>query len=210
MHPADEARHLRLPGHAQGVPLLLRPALWTEYLDFLAENRFNYIAFWNGHPFDYFVKLDKYPEAQAGMEPGSAASGTTRCSMWLAKEAEKRNIWLMFQFYNIHTSVYFQKAHDLPAWNPQAHAAVGRLHRLLHRAVRQRVPQRRPVHLPRRGAAAGVHRRLDQGRDLRRGQADRQDAADHGARLGHRPAAHAEAGRAATRGSTPSGSSTSR
>jgi hypothetical protein len=25
----------------------------------------------------------------------------------------------MFQFYNIHTSVYFQKAHGLPAWNPK-------------------------------------------------------------------------------------------
>jgi hypothetical protein len=25
----------------------------------------------------------------------------------------------MFQFYNIHTSVYFQKAHRLPAWNPR-------------------------------------------------------------------------------------------
>jgi hypothetical protein len=25
----------------------------------------------------------------------------------------------LFQFYNIHTSVYFQKAHRLPAWNPK-------------------------------------------------------------------------------------------
>ena len=92
--------------------------LWTEYLDFLAENRFNYIAFWNGHPFDYFVKLPNYPEAQDGLEPG-LLERNHHLLLWLAEEAEKRNIWLMFQFYNIHTSVYFQKAHRLPAWNPR-------------------------------------------------------------------------------------------
>jgi hypothetical protein len=48
-------------------PFFYEKKLWIEYLDFLAENRYNYIAFWNGHPFDYFVKLEKYPEAQDGM-----------------------------------------------------------------------------------------------------------------------------------------------
>jgi hypothetical protein len=62
------------------------------------------------------VKLPKYPEAQAGMEPG-LLERNHEMLLWLAGEAQKRNIWLMFQFYNIHTSVYFQKAHGLPAWN---------------------------------------------------------------------------------------------
>ena len=95
-------------------PFFYDRSLWTEYLNFLAENRFNYIAFWNGHPFDYFVKLDKYPEAQAGMEPGLLEKNHEML-MWLGKEAEKRNIWLMFHFYNIHTSVYFQQAHGFPS-----------------------------------------------------------------------------------------------
>ena len=99
-------------------PFFYDKALWTEYLDFLTANGFNYIAFWNGHPFDYFVKLDKYPEAQAGMDPALIARNHDML-MWLGAEAAKRNIWLMFQFYNIHTSVYFQKAHNLPAWNPK-------------------------------------------------------------------------------------------
>ena len=94
-------------------PFFYDKDLWTQYLDFLAENRFNYLAFWNGHPFDYFVKLDKYPEAQDGLEPG-LLERNHEMLMWLAKEAEKRNIWLMFQFYNIHVSVYFAKAHKLP------------------------------------------------------------------------------------------------
>jgi hypothetical protein len=94
-------------------PFFYDKGLWTQYLDFLAENGFNYIAFWNGHPFDYFVKLDRYPEAQAGLEPGLLARNHEMLT-WLANEAQKRNLWLMFQFYNIHVSVYFAKAHHLP------------------------------------------------------------------------------------------------
>ena len=106
------------PVTPEEFPFFYDKALWTEYLDFLTANGFNYIAFWNGHPFDYFVKLDKYPEAQAGMDPALIERNHDML-LWLGTEAAKRNIWLMFQFYNIHTSVYFQKAHNLPAWNPK-------------------------------------------------------------------------------------------
>jgi hypothetical protein len=102
----------------QEFPFFYDRKQWIEYLDFLAEHRFNYIAFWNGHPFDYLVRLPKYPESQDGMEPGDLEQNREML-LWLAREAQKRHIWLMFQFYNIHTSVYFQKAHGLPAWNPK-------------------------------------------------------------------------------------------
>lgn len=101
------------PVTPQEFPFFYNRALWIEYLDFLAENRFNFIAFWNGHPFDYFVKLDRYPEAQDGLEPGLLERNHDTL-MWLGEEAAKRNIWLMFQFYNIHVSVYFARAHQLP------------------------------------------------------------------------------------------------
>jgi hypothetical protein len=104
------------PVTPQEFPFFYDKPLWVQYLDFLAENRFNYIAFWNGHPFDYFVSLDRFPEAQTGMEPGLLQRNHDML-MWIANEAQRRHIWLMFQFYNIHTSVYFQKAHGLPAWN---------------------------------------------------------------------------------------------
>lgn len=93
-------------------PFFYDKKLWLEYLDFLAKNRFNYVAFWNGHPFDYFVKLEKYPEAQAGMPHGLVQENHDML-LWLCKEGQKRNIRFMFEFYNIHTSVYFQKAHHL-------------------------------------------------------------------------------------------------
>jgi hypothetical protein len=94
-------------------PFFYDKELWLDYLNFLADNRFNYIAFWNGHPFDYFVKLDKYPEAQSGMEQ-ELIEKNNKMLLWLCEEGSKRNIRFLFQFYNIHTSVYFQKAHNLP------------------------------------------------------------------------------------------------
>lgn len=94
-------------------PFFYNKKLWLKYLDFLAENRFNYVALWNGHPFDYFVKLDEYPEAQDGMN-ASVLQENHNLLKWLISEGAKRNIKFFFEFYNIHTSVYFQKAHKLP------------------------------------------------------------------------------------------------
>jgi hypothetical protein len=101
------------PISPETFPFFYDKKLWLEYLDFLAENRYNYIAFWNGHPFDYFVKLEKYPEAQSGMGE-ELIEKNYRMLSWLCEEGQKRNIKFLFQFYNIHTSVYFQRAHNLP------------------------------------------------------------------------------------------------
>ena len=101
------------PVTPEEFPFFYDKNLWIEYLDFLAKNRYNYIAFWNGHPFTYFTKLDKYPEAQDAM-PAGLLERNNKMLHWLVDEAYKRNIKLIFEFYNIHTSVYFQQAHNLP------------------------------------------------------------------------------------------------
>lgn len=36
---------------------------WRDFLDMMAENRFNKLTLWNLHPFSYLVKTEKYPEA---------------------------------------------------------------------------------------------------------------------------------------------------
>ena len=100
-------------------PFFYDRKLWTEYLDFLATNRFNYIAFWNGHPFDYLVTLERYPEAQTSILPAMLKQNHDML-MWLSREAERRNIRLMFEYYSFHTSVDFKKAHGLPDENPRA------------------------------------------------------------------------------------------
>jgi hypothetical protein len=94
-------------------PFFYDKELWVAYLDFLVASRYNYVAFWNGHPFDYFVKLEKYPEAQSGMSEELIVKNRNML-LWICEEGSKRNIRFLFQFYNIHTSVYFQKAHNLP------------------------------------------------------------------------------------------------
>jgi len=101
------------PVTPEEFPFFYDKTLWLDYLNFLADNRFNYIAFWNGHPFAYFVEMEKYPEAQDGMDPELIRRNHNMLK-WLTQEGHKRNIRFMFEFYNIHTSVYFQKAHNLP------------------------------------------------------------------------------------------------
>lgn len=36
---------------------------WEDFLDMMAENRFNKLTLWNLHPFSYMVKTEKYPLA---------------------------------------------------------------------------------------------------------------------------------------------------
>ena len=86
--------------------------LWTKTLDFLCEQRFNFISLWNSHPFPYFVKLEKYPEVKVVSE--GELQRNVALMDWLSHEAEKRNIWLMFHFYNIHLPESFAQAHGIP------------------------------------------------------------------------------------------------
>ena len=94
-------------------PFFYDRELWIRWLDFMASQRFNTLTLWNGHPFAYFVPFEKYPEAQDGMEPGLVEKNRQMLH-WLVEEGRQRNIRFIFEFYNIHTSVYFQEAHDLP------------------------------------------------------------------------------------------------
>ena len=45
----------------ENFPWFFNRELMTRYLDLLAENRFNTIVFWNGHPFPYFLPLERVP-----------------------------------------------------------------------------------------------------------------------------------------------------
>ena len=96
----------------QQFPWFFDKALWTKTLDFFFENRFNFISFWNGHPFPYFVKLPKYPEVKELSD--AELERNVELLDWLSNEAAKRNIWLLFQFYNIHLPKSYALAHGIP------------------------------------------------------------------------------------------------
>jgi hypothetical protein len=96
----------------QEFPFFYDKAAWTRYLDQLAEERFNTLYLWNGHPFTSLLKLPKYPEAQE--LPTEQLEQNIAMFRWLTTEADKRGIWILQGFYNIHLSHAFAKAHGLP------------------------------------------------------------------------------------------------
>jgi hypothetical protein len=73
--------------------------LWTEYLDFLAANRMNTLYLWSGHPFASLVRLKDYPDAVEVSDDVFVKNQEQ--FRWLARECDKRGIWLVQMFYNI-------------------------------------------------------------------------------------------------------------
>jgi hypothetical protein len=112
------------PYTPQNFPFFYDKAEWTKYLDMLAEERYNTLYLWNGHPFTSLLKLPKYPEAQE--LPTAQLEQNIAMFEWLTAEADRRGIWVLQGFYNIHLSHSFARAHHLPyhlsAPNPLASA----------------------------------------------------------------------------------------
>jgi hypothetical protein len=96
----------------QEFPWFYDKAEWTKYLDTLVEERVNTLYLWNGHPFTSLLKLPKYPEAQE--LPTAQLEQNIAMFRWLTAEADKRGIWVLQGFYNIHLSHTFAKAHGVP------------------------------------------------------------------------------------------------
>ncbi len=100
------------PYTPKDFPFFYDKAEWIQYLDMLAEERYNMLYLWNGHPFTSLLKLPKYPEAQD--LPTAQLEQNIAMFRWLTKEADRRGIWVLQGFYNIHLSHAFARAHQLP------------------------------------------------------------------------------------------------
>lgn len=74
--------------------------LWLRFLDQLFEDRANVVFLWSGHPFSSFVNLSEYPEALDVTEEQRSANEAMLD--WLVREADRRGIWVVVSFYNIH------------------------------------------------------------------------------------------------------------
>lgn len=89
-------------------PWFFDKAHMEKLLDRLALQRCNWLCFWAGHPFSYFVTLEAYPEMQEiSAEQLAMNAGQLR---WILAEGEKRGIAITFQFYNIHMPPPLAKA----------------------------------------------------------------------------------------------------
>lgn len=100
------------PYTQKDFPWFYDKAEWTKYLDALVQQRTNALFLWNGHPFTSLLKLPKYPEAQE--LPSAQLEQNIEMFRWLTAEADKRGIWVLQGFYNIHLSHNFARAHNLP------------------------------------------------------------------------------------------------
>ncbi len=85
--------------------------LWTEYLDMMLKERCNVLYIWSGHPFSSLLKLEHYPEALEVTEEEYRLN--REIFTWLAEECDKRGIWTVLKFYNIHIPYPFAIAHHL-------------------------------------------------------------------------------------------------
>ena len=66
-----------------------------KLLNLLAEQRCNFLCFWSGHPFSYFVTLDRYPEMQELTE--EEMKRNREQLLWICREGEKRGISIFFK-----------------------------------------------------------------------------------------------------------------
>lgn len=93
-------------------PFFYDKALWTEYLDFLADNRFNSLYLWNGQPFASLVRVEGYEDAQ---EVDDATFAKNQEMMrWLSAECDRRGIWLVQMFYSIILPKPLAEKNNLP------------------------------------------------------------------------------------------------
>ena len=84
---------------------------WHEFLDMMAENRFNKLTLWSQHPFHFMVKTQKYPEA-CGFSDEEMADWK-KFWEYIFREAKNRGIETYIVNWNIFVSPEFAKAHGV-------------------------------------------------------------------------------------------------
>ncbi|MEC0269487.1 hypothetical protein [Paenibacillus anseongense] len=92
-------------------------SLWQDFLHMMVEQRCNVVYLWSGHPFSSLVQLEDYPEALEVTEEELAYNRET--FRWITEEADRRGIWVVLKFYNIHIPLPFAQKHDLKLHQPK-------------------------------------------------------------------------------------------
>jgi hypothetical protein len=86
-------------------------SFWNEFLNMMAENRFNKLTLWSQHPFHLMVKTQKYPEA-CGFSDEEMADWK-KFWEYIFREAKNRGIETYIVNWNIFVSPEFAKAHGV-------------------------------------------------------------------------------------------------
>jgi hypothetical protein len=97
-----EGAQYDFPITPQNFPFFYDKPQWRKYLDVMVEHRMNMLTLWNGHPFTSLLELPKFPDARELDEDTLARN--IEIFTWLTREADRRGIWVVQFFYNIHLS----------------------------------------------------------------------------------------------------------
>jgi len=95
---------------------------WQDFLDMMLRDRCNVLYIWSGHPFSSFVKVPDYPEALEVTE--EEFQKNREVFGWLTEECDKRGIWVVLKFYNIHIPYPFALKHNLELLQSNIHPLV--------------------------------------------------------------------------------------
>ncbi len=85
--------------------------MWEDFLEMMTWNRCNILYVWSGHPFSSLVKVPDYPEAQEVSD--EIFEKNQQMFNWITRECDRRGIWLVQKFYNIHIPLPFAQKHGL-------------------------------------------------------------------------------------------------
>lgn len=88
---------------------------WHDFLDMMAENRFNKLTLWSQHPFHLMVKTQKYPEACGFTDEEMA--GWKKFWNYIFREAKNRGIETYIVNWNIFVSPEFAQAHGVAKYS---------------------------------------------------------------------------------------------
>ena len=88
---------------------------WRQFLDMMAENRFNALTLWNLHPFTFMIRPKNFPEAC----PFNDAELADWQAFWkkLFAMAKDRGIETYIINWNIFVSPEFAKAHNVATYS---------------------------------------------------------------------------------------------
>lgn len=119
----DDHRGYDWPITPEHFPWFYDRDLLTRLLDHLAKHKANALYLWSGHPFASLVDVtDEYPAAPEVDD--EQLEENIEQYQWLCAEAEKRGIWIIQQFYNIHMSDPLAKERGWDVMSGRAHPGV--------------------------------------------------------------------------------------
>ena len=112
---------------------------WAEFLDMMAENRFNALTLWNQHPWPYLIKPTNFPLAS----PWSDAEMQEWRTFWteLFRMAQDRGIKPYLVNWNVFVNEAFRIHYEPTATSDEQHWAEGSILKRVKRYNRECVTQ---------------------------------------------------------------------